>query len=241
MFGAYDWIILLIFLGTVLCCTLRGFVKSLTGIIRFALALLITKLLSPPLASVLSEKLIGPRVYPKLEAEVSEMIDSAEEAVGLDSLFSGENSDFSELINQYGGSEQLEVLESQYGEGVAATEESISEMVRSFASPWVDTFSMALAAIIVFVASFVVIFLVTLIFSALIRSIKVLKRTDHILGAVLGVVTGICGIVAFCYVCSFCISFCTILEISPEPMTTAIDTSAMFGHVYRFVTGFASN
>lgn len=239
MLGFWDILILALFVGAVVLCTWRGFVKSLSGIARLVCAFLLAKVFSPMLGAVLSEKWIGPKVYGWLENKVAEMIGGIENAANLDALFHEETSGFAALLQRFGASDQLEELEMKYGEGVAATQEKISEMVRSFAEPWVNRFSVAIAAVLIFVVSFLVLLLLIKLLAVLIDRINVLNRTNRILGCILGVVLGLCGVVAACYVCNLGIGLLTLFGASTESLTDAVDSSVLFGWVYRLVFGIS--
>ena len=239
MFGALDVIVLVLFMGAVLLCTWRGFVKSLSGLIRFVAAFLLAKIFSPMLGSVIAERLIGPRVYSWLEGRVMDMLEGLESSESLGSLFTEGGSDFANLLKQFGSSDQLESLKTQYGNDVAASEESVSEMVRSFSEPWVERLSTALAAVLIFLVAFIVLWVLIKIFGFLISKIEVLDRMNHILGFLVGVAVGVCAVLAMCYVCNLYISCLTLFEQSTESVQTAVDSSLIFGHLYRFIFGIS--
>lgn len=238
MFGFWDIAVITVFAAAVLICAVRGFVKSLAGIARLVGAFLLAKLFCPVLGKIISENMIGPRVYSWLREKVAAMLGGLESSAGLNTLFE-ENSEFSELLNRFGASEEFETLKLQYGEGVAATEESLSELVRSFAAPWVDRFSTAVAAVLIFVVAFLLLFLLTKLLVFLVERIDILNRTNRFLGLLLGLVAGVCCVVGLCYLSDLLAGFLALTGGSAETVTDAVETSAVFGHIYRFVMGLA--
>jgi len=239
MLGFLDFFILVLFVGAVVLCTWRGFVKSLSGVARLVCSFLLARIFSPMLGAFLSAKWIGPRVYGWLESKVSEMIGGIQGSANLDALFQEESSSFASLLKTFGASDQLEELKTKYGEGVAATEERISEMVHSFAEPWVERFSVAVAAVLIFLVSFLVLLLLIKILGAFIDRIDVLNRTNRILGCILGVVLGLFGVVATCYVCNLGIGLLTLFGLSVDSFSDAVNSSVIFGRIYQLVFGIS--
>lgn len=233
-FGVLDWIIVVAFLASVLICTLRGFVKSIAGVARIFGAFLLAKIFGPLLGRLISLHVIGPKVYAWIEEKVTAMVGGVSDAMNLDALFE-EGSEFSTLLNRFGASEQLGELEAEYGNTVEATTETLSEMVRSFATPWVDRLSTAIACVLVFIVSFVVLWLLTKLFVFLIERIRVLKRTNRILGLVLGLVAGVYAVIGVCYAVSLLSGILAFFGSASDGLLASVDASMLFRHIYGFV------
>lgn len=236
-FGILDWIAVVVFLAAVLICTIRGFVRSVAGIVKIVGAFLLAKILGPLLGKLISLYVIGPKVYEWLEARVSEMVGGAADTLNLSALFREESGEFAALLNRFGASGEMDALEKTYGDTVEATTETLSEMVRSFASPWVDRLSVAIGCVLVFIAAFLLLMLVTKLIIFIVERIDVLNGMNHFFGFLLGLVGGAFAIVAVCYCLNLLTGALAFVGSSSDAILEELGASVLFGHIYRFVMG----
>jgi len=236
MFSILDWITVIIFFGMILLYTWRGFMRSAVGILKFVGAFFLAKIFGPMLGGLISLHVIGPAVYAWIEQKVAEMVGGISDSMNLGALFE-EGSDFSALLTRFGAEEQLDSLKAQYGETVDATKNAISEMVRDFASPWVDRLSNAIGTVIVFVIALIVLILLSKILIALIHRVQVVKRIDRILGAILGILAGGATIFGICYVLNLVTGVLSFFGDAADGLLSAIDGSTLFNWIYHFIMG----
>ena len=236
MFTVLDTITLIVFVGMILLFTLRGFLRSAVGILKFVGAFFLAKIFGPMLGGLISLHVIGPAVYAWIEEKVAEMVGGISDTMNLGALFE-EGSGFADLLTRFGASDQLESLKTEYGNTLDATKTAISDMVRSFASPWVDRISNVIATVLIFVAALFVLILLTKILKSLIDRATVARRIDRILGAVLGLVTGGTAIFVFCYALSLIIAVLSFFGNAADGMIATIDGSMIFKWIYHFIIG----
>ena len=236
MFTVLDTITLIVFVGMILLFTLRGFLRSAVGILKFVGAFLIAKILGPVLGGLISLHVIGPVVYAWIEAKVAEMVGGISDSMNLGALFE-EGSGFADLLIRFGASDKLEALKAEYGNTLDATRTAITDMVRDFAAPWVDRISNAIATVLVFVVALIVLILLSKVLKSLIDRVTVARRIDRILGAVLGLVSGGTAIFVFCYVLGLIVGLLSFFGDAADGMIATIDGSLIFGWIYHLILG----
>jgi hypothetical protein len=156
--------------------------------------------------------------------------------MNLSALFE-EGSGFADLLTRFGASDQLEALKTEYGNTLTATKTAISDMVRSFASPWVDRISNVIATILIFVAALFVLILLTKILKSLIDRVTVARRIDHILGALLGLVSGGTAIFVLCYAISLLVGLLSFFGNAADGILASVEGSMIFKWIYHFIIG----
>ena len=238
-FSVLDWITLVVILGSVLYCTLRGFAKSIIGALKLVGAFLLAKIFGPIFGAGLAENVFGPKVYRFIEEKIAGMIGGLSDSMNLSALFDAESNDFVALLNRFGAGEKVAELEEAYGQQLSATQASLTEMVKSFASPWVERFSTAVASILVFVVAFIGLWFVAKLLVALVEHFAVLGKINRILGAVLGLVVGLALIGGACYLYSV-IDGIMAMSGSGGNFMEKIDASVIFSKIYYFVLSIAS-
>lgn len=230
--GVLDYVTLAVFVLAVLICTVRGFLKSVAGIARVVGAFFLAKIFGSLLGGVIARYVVGPPVYEWLELQVSELVGE-----NLSELFEENAEAFEALLRRFGAAERYESLRDAYGEGVAATEESVSTFVKDFATPWVERLSVAIGCVIVFIAAFIVIFFLTKLLIYIVERIDILKRTNHLLGLLLGVIAGAYAVVGVCYAVNLLLGGLAFIGSSSAPILTSLESSLIFRPIYLFVMG----
>lgn len=236
MFTTLDTVTLIVFVGMILLFTLRGFLRSAVGILKFVGAFFIAKIFGPMLGGLISLHVIGPAVYAWIEEKVAEMVGGISETMNLSALFE-KGSGFADLLTRFGASDQLETLKTEYGNTLTATKTAISDMVRSFASPWVERISNVIATILIFVAALFVLILLTKILKSLIDRVTVARRIDRILGALLGLVSGGTAIFVLCYAISLLVGLLSFFGNAADGILASVEGSMIFKWIYHFIIG----
>ena len=234
-----DWITIAVVLGSVLYCTLRGFAKSIIGALKLVGAFLLAKIFGPVFGAGLAENVFGPKVYGFIEGKIAAMIGGISDSMNLSALFDAESNDFVALLNRFGAGDKVAELEEAYGQQLNATQASLTEMVKSFASPWVERFSLAVASILVFIVAFIVLWFVAKLLVALVEHFNILGKINRILGAVLGLVVGLALIGGVCYLYSV-IDGILAMSDGGANFIDKIDSSVIFSKIYYFVLSIAN-
>ena len=154
-------------------------------------------------------------------------------------LFADESNGFVALLNRFGAGDKVAELEAQYGAQLSASQESLTEMVKSFASPFVERFSLALACVLIFIAAFIGLWFVAKLLVAIVDAFPALGKTNHILGAVLGLVIGLAIVGGVCYLYSVLGGILALLDVG-DGFTEKIEASLLFRKIYEFVLSIAN-
>ena len=232
--SVFDWISLALFAGAVLLCTVRGFVRSASGVIRIVGSFMLSKVCGPLLGNLIFRYLVSPQLYDWMERQLSGFVGGAEDALNLSALFA-ENSEFEHLLHRFGATHLYESLKAQYGSISAGSEESVSEMIESIAAPWAERLSDSFSGMIIFAVAFLILGLLMRFVIAYVERSEVFGVVDHSFGFFLGFISGIFTVVAFCYVVYFAVGALLFVGRSPDAIVELIDKSEFFGRMYAFV------
>lgn len=231
-FNYLDWFFVAAVVLSIVFAALRGFVKSISGVVRVLGAFLIAKILGPLLGKLIASHLIGPKVYSGITDKISEMFAGVEGKLSYETLVS-ENPEFAALLNRFDAGESFSALLEQQGASLESSSEALTEMVISSATPWVERISLVIAYVIVFVVAFLLLLLTMKLIEKLTKKINVLKRTDHILGAVLGIVEGVYFVVGVAFVLELFLGILSSSGLVIDELRTTVDQSMLFGWFYR--------
>lgn len=173
----------------------RGFIKSVSHFLSLIIALVMTVSFTQPVAEYISELFINESVSDYAESEVEKVLPQNGGEEHLNTLFSETPEVFSELAERFGVG-----LDSLIGifEGGADKDSSLLERLgEAIAKPTVDALSSVVAAILVFVATLIVLGIVFAILNK-IFSLPVLKTLNKLLGFVFGVASAVisCFVIA---------------------------------------------
>lgn len=234
-----DLITLGVILGAIALCAIRGFAKSIIGAVKLVGAFIIAKIFGPVLGNVFAEKVFGPKVYGFLEEKIADMIGGISDSMNFSELFSDESNGFVALLNRFGAGDKVAELEAQYGEQLNASKESLSEMVKSFATPFVERFSLALACVLIFIAAFIGLWFVAKLLIAIVDAFPALGKVNHILGAVLGLVIGLALVGGACYLYNVLGGILALMDVG-DSFAEKIEASLLFRKIYEFVLSIAN-
>ena len=202
--------------------TMRGAVRSLFGILSVVVAGVAAYLLGPKVGSTL----ITPLLY-GVEDTVYEMLvstaASAGGAVDPDTLLA-------QLPSMFSGMEN--VVRNTFGEVVATTEESLRAVAHTIAEPVVTYVSHTIGSILVFAAVSVLMFFVGRLIRPLLR-LKLLKKADRTVGAVLGIVA------AFVYLWVLCLVLGLLMQCGVFRQMQAVSQALSTSVVFRFFGGLS--
>ena len=234
-FTFLDWFLLIAIVGTIVYCAVRGFIKSLSGTIRILGAFLLARIFGPMLGKLLASHWIGPRVYEWVDAKMLELFGNLENSLDFGSLYT-ENADFAALIDRFNAYDKYsEFLESAAVES-NSTREELTELVISSITPWVERVSVVISYIIVFIIAFFALFFITKLMAFVVKRIDVLNRTDHMLGAALGVFSGIYTVIGVCIAIETLIGLLVMNSIDAAGLQTVVENSMLFSPIYRLVS-----
>ncbi len=177
-----DAVVILIFLLAVFVGYKRGFIKTVTGVVAFAAALIMVALVASPVASWFYDA----TVEPSITATVDEKLAAAEESIAapLDTAFDALPTTVKNLLAQTGvtGADGLEIAPKEEGDTLAST---IVGAVRPVLLPLVE----AVCSLILFLLTFVLVLLLLKVLDVVAR-LPLLRQLNKALGVVGGVVSG---------------------------------------------------
>lgn len=234
--NAIDLIAIVIFIITLIIYAARGFLRSIGGAIRVIISFVISKIFSDELGALISERFLTPR---SCECIKEHLLDALGEDIGnlnLATVFS-ENGELVQLLRRFGMSHLYDVLKAEYAGSLFTSEETVAELIDRIALPWSERLSVVLGGIIVFLASFFVLGLLIRCVTACVEHTGFLGAMDHLLGLLLGAVSGVYSVVVFCFILFFCINALLFMGRSPELLLDLIENSKYLGRIYLFVTG----
>lgn len=203
-----DVLVIVLFFGTIICYTKKGFVKTVLGFGRTLIAALLSWMLGPKLGIIIAEKIIGNKITQKVYNIIISAYDHTAETFDLSSLFDQSSEGFDRLVERLGGN--MSALEEKYGDMTTATREHLVELSHQVAQPITTVISNLLGYLLVFLA----VFLFFVLFSGVISKIfelPVLKQINRFFGFLLGLAFGALNSVIFCVFGSFLLPFIAAL------------------------------
>jgi len=227
-----DFLLVLIFVASVIDGTRRGFFKSLMSLITGVLALLLAFTLTPTMSAYVSDNFVLDGMTEGIESTFYSIArtedEDGEEEYDLEVL--SESNQFIDMMDEVGVSEKQidEVLERDNVDAKA----QISRFARMVAEPMAKAVSDIISFIIIFVVSLIVLKILTIVVG-LIFKLPVLKSFDRILGVVFGVLSGLFLVFVFAMVAETLSG--AIADASPSSFTTDImEESLILGFVAEY-------
>lgn len=180
-----DVLVLLLFVVFILIGRKRGFIKTVAGLVAFAVALMLASFLSGPVSTFVYNTTVEPKVVDTINAKVGTDSPAADK---IDAAMT-EMPEFVIRILQNGGIENgADVMSKLTGAGAdVSVGERISEQV---VAPIVTPLLKMLCTLILFILVYVV---ATILLKALnlLAKLPVLKQLNTTLGAFAGAVSGV--------------------------------------------------
>ncbi len=180
-----DILVFLLFVVFVLIGRKRGFIKTVAGLVAFAVALMLASLLSGPVSSFVYDTMVEPQV---IDA-VNEKVGSESPAVEKIDAALTEMPEFVVRILQNGGVQNgADVLNKLTGaESDVSVGERISEQV---VAPIVAPLLKMLCTLILFIIVYIVAIILLKALN-LLAKLPILKQLNTVLGAFAGAVSGV--------------------------------------------------
>ena len=203
-----DVLVLVLFFGTVICYTKKGFVKTILGFGRTLIAAILSWMFGPKLGVFISEKIIGNKITQKVYNILISAFDNTAETFDLSLLFDHSTEGFDRLVERLGG--DMSALEEKYGDMTAATREHLVDLSHQIAQPITIIIANLLGYLLVFFA----VFLFFVLFSGVISKIfelPILKQINRFFGFLLGLAFGALNSVIFCVFGSYVLPFIAAL------------------------------
>lgn len=182
-----DIFLILLFMLITITSTERGFVNSVwstvTLIGSFILAYTFSGYVGNWICTNFVLKYISEYAYEIVES----LIQQSSEQYDISVLFEALPDEFVNLVKNCGA--DLSVLETQFGSSINLTEGELSLFAKSVALPISGTISNAIAIVLVFVISLIVLWLIGLLFKVIVK-IPIIKTINTLLGFIVGLLKG---------------------------------------------------
>ena len=228
-----------VFLGIIIAAAIigycRGFVKSVTGLVIVAAALLAAQYFSPFLSPIVREKVIGNKMEELVSSQFSPLVDKENEQQTFDDLFAiAEEKDnpLTAILNRFGVS--AEDAKERYDEFVAEKKEDLSSaMTKYVAEPLADRLATAISYAAVFIAAYIILKLLSLLLNFVVSKTPVLSGLNKFAGLVFGAAGGI--IIAYAVFFLLNLFYPSLRASFPTTFTDAArDSSVMLGLLAKF-------
>lgn len=166
----------IILLVTVIQCAKRGLFRTVMRFARVVLAAVAAYLFGSKVASFLADRFLGQRIYDAVYNKIEGIYQKSVDSFDMQQILSA----FPSFLLPESMREQLSSLEETGEDLVLSATDMLSGALTKIVSN-------VLGYILVFLIALIVLAIVTTIITAIMRRLEILGRTDHFLGAVLGV------------------------------------------------------
>lgn len=248
MSAVFDIIILLILAGSIFAAIKKGFVKSIIGLAGIVLAIIIGVSLSPQIGATIDKNIVKPFIKENIVKTFSKALaDEAGKQVKINSETSIKNLNIKGLYNDSNTPQvakdilnslniNSEKLQQQLAETVSGPEAQAT--MGSFVEGLIDKsgISLMISKAIAFFIIFIVVLILTKIVEVVAGSVTklpVLKQSDKLLGAAMGVVNALITIFIFCLIVKAVSGF-----ITPSNGVSfkdgVLDKTIVFKYFYNF-------
>ncbi len=191
-----DGIILLIFIIFIAAGVKKGFVKSALGIVSTAAAVIIAINLYPFAAGMIRDTVVYKNLTDNLNEKISEYVGGAVDEENLSELIDNAPTGFKILLSGFGTN--VNEVKEKFSEIVKSGEEGASEKIADYiVNPAAEMVSNALAVVLLFLASLLVLNLLILLLD-LVFKLPVLKTANKFLGGVAGFLAALIVSLLFC-------------------------------------------
>jgi uncharacterized membrane protein required for colicin V production len=179
-----DLLVILIFLLSVWLGHKRGLIKTVTGIVAFLVAMVLSSMLSAPLANVLYDKAVAPTIESAVEEQLQQMQNNAAQELG--NVYDALPSTVQNLL-AYAGIEDAEAFAERVpaGETTALTQR-VSEAVRPVVMPLLQ----GLCSLVLFLILYILTRLAMKLLNVVVK-LPLLKQVNKTFGFIGGAVSGL--------------------------------------------------
>jgi uncharacterized membrane protein required for colicin V production len=199
-----DVLILVIFFGTIINYTGKGFVKSILGFGRTLISAVLTWVFGPTLANVIADRIIGNKIAEKTYNILAAGFEGTAETFDLSQLFKQAPEGFVRLVQRFGGN--LADLETKFGNMTAATQQDLVALSDSIAQPITTVISKLFGYLLVFLASYLLFALLAMLLTKIFE-LPLLKQINRFLGFLLGLAFGVLNTFIFCFFSTYLLPF----------------------------------
>ena len=222
-----DLSVLAIVLITVIVCWAKGFIRSMLGVAKAVLSIVLTYTLGPRLSAWLETGLVGERVSHYIHDRFVAMFDQSASSFDLSHVVENLPTWLRTIL----GATDASVLGSDYTHMTDATAEEMWEMAESFAGP----ISHIISSFIGYAVTFLGVMLVLTILAYLlgkVADLPVIRTCDRLLGLVLGVLS------AALYASAYTLLVFAVLSMvegsyEAVPFHEAFEQTTVFAWIYE--------
>jgi len=237
----FDGIILAVCVISVIVGAKRGFIKSVMGIGTLIAALFVAFAFTPMLSDLIENSSLMQGVSVNISDTIKSLSKNVDNSYDLDRLFADMPDSFRQILERYGA--DAETLKAAVQPAADSAEGAVTELADRIAAPVVSAISGVLAFLGLFVATVIVLKLVTWILD-LIFQLPVLKTANTVLGLILGI---FCALIWAWVLSALSVIFIQAMSsISPEYFSESLIENTIilrffaddnFGNILRMVTG----
>ena len=222
-----DLSVLAILLITVIVCWVKGFIRSMLGVAKAVLSVVLTYSLAPRFSTFLDQKLIGERVSSYIYDRFVAMFDQG--AVTFDLSFVVEN--LPSWLRTILGATDAAAVGGDYTHMTAATADELWQMAESFAGPISSIISKLLGYSLTFLGVMILLSVAAFLLGK-IADLPVIRTCDKLLGFLLGVLSAALYASAYTLLAFAVLS---LIEGSYEAMAfhEAFEQSTLFAWIYH--------
>ena len=191
-----DIIIILIVSLTVYFAAKNGFVKTAISASSFIIAILLTAILTTPVAEAIKASPLSATVRNATEDRIEGIL--LEGSYEMSSLLEGESEEFNKLLSVAGMDKDGRL--EKYKKYVSMDPDKVAyNLAVEISNPIIDTVAIIVAIIIIYIGTQIILSVVSFILDKACR-LPVLKSCNKLLGIVVGVVLALLRACLFCFV-----------------------------------------
>jgi uncharacterized membrane protein required for colicin V production len=181
-----DLIVVAVFVISLIVGIVRGFFRSIMGIVVLIASVALAWSLSTPVGNYLSEKVVDGVVTREVDKALDKLTKNGE-ALDFGQLLRDMPNDFVDLLERF----DVDV-EGLIGEVENTAEENVTEAATEYiAKPVADMLSRAIAFVVLFLLFMLVLSIVVRLLNIIFKKIPLLNGANRLLGAVFGGVRGL--------------------------------------------------
>lgn len=192
-----DLILLAFFALIILIYALRGFAKSVWGIIRVGASVVAAFLFGGIVGSWLKDIFIHSAISSATREALVPMVSRLNDSFDLSDLFARLPAEFSGLLERCGA--DLSGLSETFGKLTSATEEEFNQLSERIAEPLADTVSKCAGYVLTFLIVSILLSIIWVVVDG-ITKLPVVKSVNRFLGALFGAAAGLIYLWIICLV-----------------------------------------
>lgn len=186
---AIDIVVLIVAVIIILTSAKRGLIRAFMGLVSSVASFIAAYAFTPVLADYIRENYVLERITGNISETLKGWsFDTASDLYNLDRLLTSGNKDFSNVLDRYGVG--LNEIADRLRGLIGVPETEVNSVAGEIASPTSTILSTVIAFLLIFVASFLVLSIVTWILDAIFK-LPVLSGINKLLGTVFGVIEAI--------------------------------------------------